>query len=113
MDSRLGDWGMLRAVLVALLGCTLFISGGVCAFANGANENGSWQFRSANDRQVLLNELIEQENIKHNFGVGSSSGLGTQTGNAVSITVGGSNDTVTVNSSNTGDQSISDNMLNE
>lgn len=104
---------MLRTVLVALLGCTLSVSSGACAFANGANENGSWQFRSASDRQVLLNELIEQENIKHNFGVGGSSGLGTQTGNAVSITVGGSNDTVTVNSSNTGDQSISDNMLNE
>jgi VCBS repeat-containing protein len=104
---------MLRAVLVALLGCTLSISSGACAFANGANENGSWQFRSANDRQVLLNELIEQEQLKHNFGVGSSNGLGTQTGNAVSISIGGSNNSVTVDSSNTGDQSISDNMLNE
>jgi VCBS repeat-containing protein len=104
---------MVRVIVAALLGCAFTITGGARAYANGANENGSWQFRSANDRQVLLNELIEQEQIKHNFGVGSSSGLGTQTGNAVSITVGGSNDNVSVSSSNTGDQSISDNMLNE
>ena len=104
---------MFRAVFVALIGCAIASISVSGAVANGANENGSWQFRSANDRQVLLNELIEQEQIKHNFGVGNSAGLGTQTGNAVSITVGGSNDTVTVDSSNTGDQSISDNMLNE
>ena len=82
------------------------------AFANGAGENTPWQFRTPSERQVLLNEEMERLSLDKGLGVGSSSGLGTQTGNAISVTVSGSNNTVTLDTTNSGDQSISDDMLN-
>ncbi|HVW91171.1 MAG TPA: VCBS domain-containing protein [Devosia sp.] len=88
----------------------LLATGQACA--NGVGENGSWQFRSAANRQILLAQETERQNLVRNLGVGSSSGLGTQTGNAVSVTIGGSNNNLSLNASNTGSQAISDNMLN-
>jgi VCBS repeat-containing protein len=102
---------MRFSILVIISGLLLAAMSGP-AQANGVGENGSWQFRSAANRQILLAQETERQQLIHNLGVGSSSGLGTQTGNAVSITIGGSNNNLDLDLSNTGDQAISDNMLN-
>lgn len=81
------------------------------AFANGLGEDRPYQFRSANERQVLLNlertRLELKGEFRANTGVGSGSGLGTQqTGNATTININGSGNTVTVTQDNDGNQTI-------
>lgn len=80
------------------------------AFANGLGEDRPYQFRSANERQVLLNLERTRLELQGEFpatGVGSAAGLGTQqTGNSTTININGSGNTVTVTQDNTGDQTI-------
>lgn len=80
------------------------------AFANGLGEDRPYQFRSANERQVLLNLERTRLELQGEFpatGVGSGSGLGTQqTGNATTININGSGNTVTVTQTNSGAQTI-------
>lgn len=79
-------------------------------FANGLGEDRPYQFRSANERQVLLNLERTRLELQGEFpatGVGSAAGLGTQqTGNSTTININGSGNTVTVTQDNTGDQTI-------
>lgn len=80
------------------------------AFANGLGEDRPYQFRTANERQVLLNLERTRLELQGKFpatGVGSSSGLGTQqTGNITTITISGSGNTVTTSQTNSGAQTI-------
>lgn len=81
------------------------------ASANGLGDDRPYQFRTANERQVLLNlertRLELKGEFRANTGVGSGSGLGTQqTGNSTTITINGSNNAVNVTQSNTGSQGI-------
>ena len=80
------------------------------ALANGLGEDRLYQFRTPNERQVLLNLERTRLELQGKFpatGVGSSAGLGTQqTGNATTITINGSGNTVTVDQDNSGDQTI-------
>jgi hypothetical protein len=78
-------------------------------WANGLGEDRPYQFRSANERQVLLNlerTRLEQEGAI-GTGVGSSAGLGTQqTGNSTVINIDGSNNDIAVDQDNSGDQTV-------
>lgn len=76
------------------------------AYANGIGEGRSYQFRSDNQRQVLLG--VERTRLEllgllssDSGGLGSGSG---QTGNAVSIVVTGNNNNITVDQTNSGNQ---------
>lgn len=75
-------------------------------FANGIGEGRSFQFRSEAQRQVML--TMERTHLELLGLLTSNSGLGTggsgQTGNASSITVNGSNNVITVNQTNSGNQ---------
>ncbi|QLF71034.1 hypothetical protein FE840_016580 [Peteryoungia desertarenae] len=88
------------AALLALLGGS--------ASANGIGEDRPFQFRSANERQVLLNLERTRLEQKSGLGVGSAAGLGTQqTGNSTSIIISGSgNNTITTSQTNSGAQTI-------
>lgn len=80
------------------------------AVANGLGEDRPYQFRSANERQVLLNLERTRLELQGKFpatGVGSAAGLGTQqTGNATTITINGSGNTITTTQTNSGAQTI-------
>lgn len=85
------------------------------ALANGLGDDRPYQFRSANERQVLLN--LERSRLelqgKLGTGVGSSAGLGTQqTGNSTTINITGSGNDVTVTQDHNGDQTIDQNNSN-
>ncbi|KPF46522.1 hypothetical protein ACSV9I_12535 [Rhizobium sp. G187] len=85
------------------------------ASANGLGDDRPYQFRSANERQVLLN--LERTRLelqgRFNTGVGSAAGLGTQqTGNSTTINVTGSNNDITVTQDHNGDQTIDQNNSN-
>ncbi|MBC2774380.1 hypothetical protein H6M51_16055 [Rhizobium sp. AQ_MP] len=86
------------------------------AVANGLGEDRPYQFRTANERQVLLNLERTRLELQRKFpatGVGSSAGLGTQqTGNSTTITISGSGNTITTSQTNTGGQSISQTSSN-
>ncbi|MFN7023646.1 MAG: hypothetical protein ACK4QP_03835 [Pseudorhizobium sp.] len=83
---------------------------GSSASANGFGEDRPYQFRSANERQVLLNLERTRLELQREFpatGVGSAAGLGTQqTGNSTTININGSGNTVTVDQDNSGNQTI-------
>jgi hypothetical protein len=80
------------------------------AVANGLGEDRPYQFRTPNERQVLLNLERTRLELQGEFpatGVGSAAGLGTQqTGNATTITINSSGNTITVDQDNSGDQTI-------
>lgn len=79
--------------------------------ANGIGEGGSFQFRSVNEKQVLTNlERLRMEVVAL-LGVGSSGGLGGQVGNTTTIAVSGSNNTINVGQDHNGDQTSTDNSV--
>ncbi|WP_430448003.1 hypothetical protein [Rhodophyticola sp.] len=80
------------------------------SFANGFGEARGFQFRSPSERQVLLQQ--EQTRLQFmNFerqGSLANQGIG-QTGNQLSITITGNGDnTITLDQTNSGNQSIQD-----
>lgn len=79
------------------------------AVANGIGESSSFQFRSVNDKQVLLNLERMRMEVVGLLGVGSGGGLGGQTGNTTTIAVSGSNNTINVDQDHTGNQTSTDN----
>lgn len=93
---------------------TLTIAMMAPAFANGIGEGRSYQFRSDNQRQVLLG--VERSRLEIlgllGEGAGGVGGGSGQTGNAVSIVVSGSNNNITVNQTNSGDQTQNTNCSN-
>lgn len=78
--------------------------------ANGVGEGRPFQFRTDNQRQVLLTtertrlELFGQLGSSGSGGLGSGGGGCGQTGNASSIVINGNNNTVTVTQDNSGAQ---------
>ncbi len=99
---------MVRFRSVAF-GIVLVSASPLVAAANGLGDDRPYQFRSANERQVLLN--IERTRLEQDgaigTGVGSTAGLGTQqTGNSTVINIDGSNNDITVDQDNTGDQTV-------
>lgn len=84
----------------------LMISG--AALANGVGEGRSYQFRSDNQRQVMLaveRTHLELLGLLGGSGAGGLGGGGSgQTGNASSIVINGNNNTVTVDQTNSGSQ---------
>lgn len=93
------------ALLVVASGDLGFVAS---ASANGIGESRPWQFRSFNERQVLLN-ILQVTGGLTGTGVGGLNGLGTQTGTASSIVINGDNNTINVTQDNSGDQTIEDN----
>ena len=97
---------MKQCIFVA----SLCVFGASSALANGFGEERPYAFRSPSEKNVLFNG----ENIRLNFktqdkGVGSSQGLGTQTGNSLSITIEGDGDNViNTGQDNSGDQTVQD-----
>ncbi|MFC3706302.1 hypothetical protein ACFOOL_16260 [Devosia honganensis] len=78
------------------------------AFGNGLGESRPYQFRSDSQRQVNL--TVERSRLELLGLLGSGSGLGGgsgtgQVGNSTVINVSGSNNVITVNQTNSGDQS--------
>jgi hypothetical protein len=77
------------------------------ALANGLGESRPYQFRSDSQRQVNL--TVERTRLELNGllggGMGGGSGSGTgQVGNSSYINVNGSNNTITINQTNSGAQ---------
>lgn len=97
---------MWKQGLVVVGASVLLATLSVSAYANGIGEGRSYQFRTDNQRQVLLateRSRLELLGLLAGTGGGLGSGSG-QTGNAVSIVVSGSNNTINVTQSNTGNQ---------
>lgn len=98
----------MRITRVLLIGVVWIASGGLpqLALANGLGESRPFQFRSDTQRQVLL--TMERTRLELlgllGGGVGGPGSGSGQTGNAVTISVSGSNNIITVNQRNLGDQ---------
>lgn len=96
----------IKRVAVAVMATALTLSP-VSIFANGLGEGRPFQFRSDNQRQVLLSverTRLELLSLLGTGGAGAAGGGSGQTGNAVSINVSGDNNTIIVDQTNSGAQ---------
>jgi len=93
-----------------LLAATVFVAGASPVLANGFGEERPYQFRSPTERNVaLIGENTRLSFETQSRGVGSTQGLGGQTGNSLTINISGNGDNVIdVDQDNSGDQSIQD-----
>ena len=99
---------MQRLNVLTMAG-TIFLLSSVAAFANGLNEDGSWQFKSANQEAVGLGAVtLMQERKAGGFGVATTTygGSTTSIGNITTYT--DSNGNVT-SQTNTGNQASQNN----
>lgn len=92
----------MKKVICAAIGISLAVPP---ALANAPFESRPYQFRSANDRQVLSNIERTRLELRGDLGVGGAAGLGgvDQIGNFIQV-IGDNNTVSETDQNNTGDQ---------